>query len=154
MKAEPAQSPAQPVRIGRKLGIALDAIAIQGKSVKDAALIANMNASALSRALSRPGIREILEQRKAQYCLDADQLKGVAKALAMRVGMELLQTSKSDAVKARLVEFFAGEARQAAVNVQINNAAPVGYAYRRPDSPSDAIDGQALEIKGNGKAVE
>lgn len=57
------------------------------------------------------------------------------KARAFEVANELMQASKSDAVKARMVEFLAGEGKgmQLNVGVQVNNQAPAnGYEFVRP----------------------
>ena len=45
-----------------------------------------------------------------------------------------METSKSDSVRARMVEFLAGETKGNSVNVavQVNNQAPQGYEYARP----------------------
>lgn len=122
-------------------------IAEQGRTQRDAAERAGMNEKSLSRALKRPEIANYLEYAKALAVCDADQLKGQAKAIAIRVGIDLLHDAKSEAVRARMVEFFAGETRQPSVAVQINNGPSGGYVYRRPDDQSVVDDAQVIEGK-------
>ena len=111
---------------------ALTYIAREGESTYQAAKRAGISSSHMYRSLERPEIREILDNLKAQYSLEMEQLKGMAKAFAYETGLDLMRNAKSEAVRARMVEFFAGEAKQGAqVNVQINNNGG-GYEYVQP----------------------
>lgn len=130
--AHPApERPATP-RMSAKVRKAVALIATEGKTVNDAARGAGMNPSALSRALHRPGMQEYLEEQKAQFCLEVDQLKGQVRRVAILEGLSLLKTAKSEAVKARMVEFFAGDPKAGtSVNVTVN-AGGQGYEYVSP----------------------
>lgn len=119
-------------RASPKVARAIDIIATTGITLRLAAEHAGMNESALSRALAQPHNKAALNERKALLCMEMDSLKPIAKAIAYREGMDLMQNSPSHQVRARMVEFFAGEGKQALVNVQVN-AAPHGYQYKRPD---------------------
>lgn len=132
---------------------AIDLMATKGMGVGKAAEAAGMNASALSRALARGGVREALEQRKAQFCLDADKLEGMAKAMAIQTGIDLMLNSQSDQVKARMVELFRGGSRGPLVNISIPAQEPTtGYRYQRPqsgaptDQASGADDAQVIDV--------
>lgn len=121
---------------------AIDAIVLKGKTQRDAAKLADMNETSLGRALARPPIRAYLEERKAQACLDADQLKARAKAIAIQEGVRLMTESTSEQVRARMVEFFAGEGSKG-TQVQVNvDARSGGYEFVRPGQ-------QVVEIKAN-----
>lgn len=128
-----APSPAQrKLRISAKLRRAIDLIAIQGMSGRKAAEAAGLHEVSLYKALAKPHVAEALEIRKAEVVLEADKLKGVARAIAIRTGIELMAGAKSEAVKARMVEFFAGEAKagtSVAVQVNVDRG---GYEYARP----------------------
>lgn len=137
----------KPRRIRPALARALDLIAINGNTQRDAARRAGMNEAALSKALAKPHVAHALEQRKALAALEADQLKGIARSMAIREGIRLMTEASSEQVRAKMVEFFAGEARQPAVSVQINNAPASGYIYARPDTPSGAGSKQVIEGK-------
>ena len=145
---------AQPVRMAAKLLRAIDQVALHGKTNRDAAKIVGMNESALCRALRREAPKALLEERKALAALEADSLMGIAKTIAVSTGIELMQSAKSEQVRARMVEFFRGETRQPVVNVQVNNAAPHGYTYTRPDSQSGVDKVQDAVIIGQSPSVE
>jgi hypothetical protein len=106
-----------------------------------------MNETALSRALGKPHIAAELERRKAEAALSLDVLKGVAKASAYRVGIDLMHNSPDHKVRAKMVELFASEARQPTVAVQINNSPAQGYLYRKTDQASGQDDAQVIEGK-------
>lgn len=130
------------------LSMALDEIALKGRTQRDAARVAGLHEKSLSRALQKPHIAAWLEYQQTQAILDADQLKTKARAMAIRVGIDLLHSATSEAVKARLVEFFAGEPKTPAVAVQINNNAGAGYVYRPPDQASSGPASQSHDIEG------
>lgn len=136
------------------LRIAIDEIVLNGKTQRQAATASGMNETALSRALAKPHVNAYVEAMKAEVFAEAEQLKGRAKAIAIREGINLLRTAKSESVRARMVEFFAGEPKQSSVNVQVNTGA-AGYVYTRPsDRPSVADDAQPIEIEGKASPVD
>lgn len=142
-------------RINARVRQAIDFIAREGTTTREAAKRAGLNESSLYRALGRPNVAAHLEQAKALYCMEIDKLRGTAKAIAIQTGIELMQHSNSDNVRARLVEFFAGEGRQPLVNVNVSTAERGIYAYNKPrditpspDSASGAAGRQAIEIEG------
>ena len=107
-----------------------------------------MSECQLSKALAKPHVREELDRRKAEAALGLAELKGHAQISAYRVGIDLMHNSPDHKVRAKMVELFAGEARQPAVAVQVNNTLPTGYIYARPDmqsaaQPAQTIDGKA-----------
>jgi len=133
-----------PPRMRAPLRKAIELIATKGITQTKAAEAAGMNLSALNRALHRPEVAAYLEHRKAQFCLDVEKLRGTAKAMAILTGMDLMQNSGSDQVKAKMVEFFAGEGRQPLVNITLpgNEPPATGYLYTRPgDRPTDRLSG-------------
>lgn len=79
--------------------------------------------------------------------MSLDSLRGMAKASAVRVGLDLMHNAKDERVKARMVELFAGETRGPAVVVQMNQHAGAGYIYTRPDTQSADGAGQVIEGK-------
>ena len=134
----------KPPRMRAPLAKAIDLIATKGKTQMEASSIVGMDHTSLSRALGRPEVRAYLEARKSQFSLDADTLKGMARALAIHTGIDLMNNSTSDQVKARMVEFFAGDPRQALVNIAVNAPPPQGYTYTKPAStsrPPDSVSG-------------
>ena len=145
---------AKPPSMRAPLRQALMLIAQEGRTQRYAADKVGMNETSLGRALQRPAIAAYLETLKALQTLDAAQMFGHAKAMAVRIGIELMHDAKSEQVKARMVEFFAGEGKQALVNVQVNTNAPHGYAYKRPDTQSDAPIEDATVIIEQSSSVD
>jgi len=134
---------AQPPRMRAALRKAVDAIVLKGVTQRAAAELVGMNESALGRALQRPAIAAHVENLKAQACIDADKLKQRAKAIAIAEGIRLMLESGSDAVRARMVEFFAGEG-QRGTQVQVNvDARSGGYEFPRPGQKVVEIEGKA-----------
>lgn len=112
-----------------KVRQAIEVIATEGKTQRDAAAAVGMNESALSRALARPGVQDVLDAKRATFSLEVDQLRATAKKRAILVGMELMEKSGSDSVRAKMVEFFAGETKPGMqVNIQ-NNVRGGAYEY-------------------------
>lgn len=94
----------------------------------------DMKVAALYKAIKQPHVKAFMIMTKDEFIQDVEQMRAPYKAQAFEVARELLHTSKSDTVKARMVEFLAGEPKGNAVNVavQVNNAPPQGYEYVRP----------------------
>ncbi len=145
------------LRISAKLRSALNYIAIHGLPARQAAERAGLHEVSVYKALAKPHVQEALDELKAQVCLEAEGIKGVARALAIQEGLRLMRESPSHAVRARMVEFFAGEPKS---GTQVNVAVNVdrgGYEFVRPgarvvditppapDLPSPHHDGQAID---------
>ena len=141
-------------RVSAKVRRAVDLIANDGLTQVEAARRASLHPVTLCRALKRPQVAALLDEAKALAALEADNLKGIARSLAIRTGIDLMRSSQSDQVKAKMVEFFAGEGRQPLVNIQLPAAdePASGYAYRRPqtigpDHASVVEDAQVVDPK-------
>lgn len=142
-------------RLSTALRKAINAIAKEGTTKREAARRAGMNETSLGKALAKPHVAKELEAVKTLFALEMNDLRGTAKAIAIETGIELMRTSASDNVRARMVEFFAGESRQPLVNVNVSTAERGVYAYTRPrditpppDSTSGGHDVQGVEIEG------
>jgi hypothetical protein len=125
---------AKPPRISAKTRKAVDILVTTGRTQRDAALEVGMNEKALSRALKKPHVADFFEKQKMLAMQDVKHVRKMGEVAAMRVAIDLMHNSTSDSVKARMVEFFAGEARkgpQTVVNVQQNNGS-TGYEMARP----------------------
>jgi hypothetical protein len=92
----------------------------------------------------------MLDAKKMAFAEEVDSLRETARKRAIIVGIELMGPSQPATVRARMVEFFAGEAKKGAqTNVTVNVGEAPGYAYIRPgervidiaaDSTSPALD--------------
>jgi hypothetical protein len=139
-------------RISPKIREALRLRVEKGKSGEVAAREAGVSPAALWKALTRPHVKTYYESLKADYAKEVNRLKGYAKLRAIEVGLDLMETAQSEAVKARMVEFFSGEGRQPLVSIDLsgNSKAASGYVYARPDRAasdmqSNAQSGQGIE---------
>lgn len=148
-----AQTPVKvPEKAARKLqlraalSVALDVIAYEGQTQREAARRAGMHETALARAIAKPHVQAELERRKQDAALTIDAIKGMAKAAAYRVGLDLMHNSPDHKVRAKMVELFAGETRGPAVVVQMNQHAGAGYVYTRPDELSGEKGGQVIDM--------
>jgi lambda repressor-like predicted transcriptional regulator len=147
-------------RLSTALRKAINAIAKEGTTKREAARRAGMNETSLGKALAKPHVAKELEAAKTLFALEMNDLRGTAKAIAIQTGIELMRTSASDNVRARMVEFFAGEGRQPLVNVSVSAGQDRGvYAYTKPrditppDSTSGVTAAQAIEIEGKASEV-
>lgn len=155
---------AQPPRMRPALREAVTLIITKGLTQRDAALRAGMNETALSRALLKPHIKTYVEAQKALFATDMLQLKDRAKSIAIATGIELMHSAQSEAVRARMVELFAGDAKSGpAVAVQVNvdrggyDFVPKGAKMVRivppQDEPSGAESAQDAEIIDDGDEI-
>lgn len=123
---------------------AVSLIVEQGLTQRAAAGRVGMNETSLGRALQRKDIAAYVESQKALLALDADKIKARGRSMALLVGIDLLHNAQSEAVRARMVEFFAGEARAApSVSVTVNQNAGGGYEYVRPGQVIEIVEGKA-----------
>ena len=138
METNPAPIEAKPVQkrpISRRIQDALNTRVRQALPWDDCARAAGLSPAGLYKARKRPDVQQMFEEKKAQYIQEVDDLKAPHKARAMEVARDLLDNSPSHAVRARMVEFLAGESKGMSVNVgvQVNNQpAAQGYEYAHP----------------------
>lgn len=128
---------AKPVkaRIPAKIRAAIDLYTTERVSKTEAAKRVGIKPSYLYTQLTKVHIRDYERDRFAQYIQEIEDLKAPYKAEAFETAAELMRTASSESVRARMVEFLAGERKGSAVNVavQVNNQAPTGYEYAHPD---------------------
>tara|TARA_R110000851_G_scaffold308778_1_gene467882 strand:+ start:19316 stop:19774 length:459 start_codon:yes stop_codon:yes gene_type:complete len=129
---------AQPIKrraISRKVRAALSYRVRDLLPWDDCARAAGLSPAGLYKARLKEEVKQLLEEIKGEYVQEVEKMRAPYKARAFEVANELMQASKSDAVKARMVEFLAGESKGNNVNVavQVNNApAAQGYEYADP----------------------
>lgn len=118
-------------------------------SWREAALKAGMSEAGIHKARLQPHVQALHEEMALQRLQEMEALKAPFKAKAFEEGMKLLTRAKSEAVRARMVEFFAGGDRSSGVNVavQINNNSASGYEYAPPGA-------QIIEVSNNSSAHE
>jgi len=148
-------SPLPPGAAGRlnpALRKAIDLRVKEGLKIADACREAGLSEAGWYAAMLRPHVQEHMQNVQMQYIQEVEAMKAGYKAQAFAVAAHLMHNAKSEAVRMRAVEFFAGGPAAPSVVVPITIAAP-GYVYRRPtDNASGASDAQPIEIEG--KATE
>ena len=122
-------------RISAKVRSALITRVKERLSWIDCAKRAGLSEAGIHKARKQPHVIEEYERIKAEYVQEVEEMRAPYKARAFEVALELLEKSKSDAVRARMVEFLAGEGKAGGVNVavQVNNNPAQGYEYAHPN---------------------
>ena len=120
----------------------------EGYTWAEAAKAAGLSEAGIHKARQRQNVQEALQEIEVAYIQRVEAARAPVKALAFEVGKRLMTGAKSEAVRARMVEFFAGSQRNQGVSVavQVNNMGQNGYEYARPGT-------QIVEIKGSTDTV-
>jgi hypothetical protein len=95
--------------------------------------------------MQRPAVQAAYEMAEIAFIQTIERRRKGYRARAIEVAADLMERAQSEAVRMKAVEFFAGETRQPLVAVQVNAPQPEGYAYRRPDTVSDADRAQPID---------
>lgn len=133
----------KPPQMSAKLRNAIDVLVSEGRTQREAAAHAGMHEKSLSRALKRPDVARYVEEQKTLLIRGTQGLREHGEAIAIRTAIQLMRESKSDSVRMRAVEFFAGErVKQGNIAVQVN-VDKGGYDYVRPGVEVVRIDKDA-----------
>lgn len=141
--------PSPTSRLSPKLRRAIDLRVRKMLSVSEACEQAGLSTAGWYKAMGRPAVRAQLEEVQRRFIDEAATLKATAKTLALRKAIEMLETTKSETILVRLIEFLAGEGKspQVAVNVDARSA-PAGYEY-----PGYASWGRPASAQAEGNQV-
>lgn len=130
-------------RVSAKARAAIGFLVKLGCTQEEAAKLADMNASALSRALAKPHVKEALIAAQEQRIKDINTSKPLYKALAWERAHTIAQTSKDERVSLKAVELLTGESRTGpSVSVTVNAG---GYEFVRPGQRLVEIEGSATD---------
>lgn len=125
----------RPARMSQKLRDAIRLHVTEGLSIVAASKQAGISRQGFHKALKRPEVRDYLKAVRQDFIETADAKKAFLKIKALEVAFDLMMNSKSEAIRARMVEFFAADAKVSPVAVHIDaRQQPGGYVYRRPDT--------------------
>lgn len=122
-------------RMSKKFREVLRLHEIEGMSVTDACGKVGYSRAAYYKACKNPAVKDLIRKLRQELVEAADAKKAFAKLRAIEVGIDLMENSKSEAVRARMVEFFGGDAKVSPVAVQVDArlfSQPTGYSYKRP----------------------
>ncbi len=125
----------RPTRMSKKFREVLSLHEIEGMSVTDACAKVGYSRAAYYKARKSPGVLELIRDLRRELVERADAKKAHAKMRAIEVGLDLMENSNSEAIRARMVEFFGSEAKVSPVAVYVDARQAerqTGYIYKRP----------------------
>jgi hypothetical protein len=99
----------QPPRLRAALRIAIDLRFKKGMTIGAACEEAGISPQGYHKAMKRPAVRDYLQTVQMEFVASVEGEKAIYKARALKVIMDLMLNSKSEAVRARMVEFFASD---------------------------------------------
>lgn len=137
----------RPLRIRAALRHAIDLRVKRGLTIAAACEEAGVSPQGFHKAMKRPAVRDYFQTVQMEFISNVESEKAIYKARAFEVGMDLMLNSKSETVRARMVEFFAGDGKPPPVSVHIDARQGGAYEYRRPGQ-------QIVEIRGSADEAE
>ena len=126
----------RPSRISARVRAAVEARVVQGLSIEKAAEAAGLSRAGFAKALKRPAVQDLVRAVQDRFIRDTEARRSVFKARAFEVALDLMLNAKSEAIRARMAEFLAGDARVSPVAVHVDARQVVrgGYEFGpRPD---------------------
>jgi predicted DNA-binding protein (UPF0251 family) len=138
----------RPARVSKKFREVVRLHEIEGMSVTDACAKMGYSRAAYYKACKNPAVKELIRDLRRELVESAEAKKAFLKFRALEVAFELMTTSKNDAIRARMVEFLAADAKLSPVSVHVDASRVeqvVGYSYKRPPAlggPDE--DGEAV----------
>ena len=133
----------RPARVSHKLREAIRLHETEGQSVTDACGKAGLSRAAWYKAIKRSETQNLIRQVRRDFIEGADAKKAFLKVKALEVALDLMLNSKSEAIRARMVEFLASDTKVSPVAVHIDArqaAQPSGYRYTRSGSQGGSAD--------------
>ena len=135
----------RPIRLRTALRLTIDLRVKQGLTIAAACEEAGMSPQGYHKAMKRPAVRDYLQTVQLEFIASVEGDKAIYKARAFEVGMDLMMNSKSETVRARMVEFFASDGKVSPVSVHIDARQPRGYEYAHPSQEIVIIRPQESE---------
>ena len=125
----------RPSRLSEKLRRAIEVKITTGATINDACARAGISPQGYHKALRRPSVRDYYEEVQRRFVAESDQMRAHAKAVAITVALDLMKNAMSEAIRARMAEFLAGDGKApaVAVNIDARQATPrTVYTFVRP----------------------
>lgn len=140
-------APKRPARMSSKLKEAIRLRVEEGMTITAACAKAGMSPQGWFKAMKRPDVQDYLADVQEKFVASAEAKRSHLKAQAIEVARDLLLNSKSEAIRARMVEFILADAKVSPVAVHIDARQDRGgYEYARPGA-------QVVEILQPGEAA-
>lgn len=141
-------------RFSKKLRHAINEMAREGCSQREAARRAGMNETALGRAIKKPYVAAELDALKASVATNISAMEGHYRILALEHAWYLAKNAASEAVQARMVELLAGETKKSPqINVQTNVFTPGANGYEYLPPGSQIVDITPVEHGSEGAGI-
>ena len=119
--------------MSQKLRAAINARETEGLTVAAACEKAGLSQAGYFAAMKRPAVQAYRQKVQAQLLTELASVRALCVAQAFKVGVDLMLNAKSETIRARMVELFAGDVKSAPVLVQIDTShQSAGYSYPRP----------------------
>ena len=140
MSSAAPQAPAP--RISAKLRQAMRLHVREGLSITAATERAGMTRQGWHKAMKRPAVKAELAAEKGRFVAEVEGSRAIYTAQALEVAADLMRHAKSESVRARMVEFLAGDGRAQdrlpRGHTEPSHAGP-GYHYSPPAPPVPAL---------------
>lgn len=136
-------------RISQKVRDAVDLRVREGLSIAAAAERAGMSRNGFAKALKRAAVQDLVREVQERFVIESEAARAVYRARAFEVALHLMENAKSETVRARMVEFLAGDgiSPQVAVHVDARQKGG-GYEYLRPGEEIVEIVSGKIEPTG------
>jgi len=121
-----------PHRLSSRIRAAVEARVRLGMSIAAAAEAAGMSKNGFHQALKRAAVQAYLREVQAAFVAETDANRAVYRVRALEAALDLMLNAKSEAVRARMVEFLVGDGKAPQVAVHVGARTCGGYEYIRP----------------------
>ena len=140
--------PPRPARISAKLRAAIEVRVSEGLSIVDACAKAGMSPQGWHKAMKRPAVRDLLQDVQHRFVAESEARRSIYKARAFEVALDLMLNARSEAVRARMAEFLAGNGKAPTVAVHIDaRQERGGYEFFRPGQQLVEIENGSAEVQ-------
>jgi hypothetical protein len=110
----------RPARMSKKFREVLSRPEIEGMSVTDACAKVGYSRAAFYKARKNPAVLELIRDQRQELVESIDAKKAFLKGKALEVALDLMLNSKNEAIRARMVQFLAADAKVSPVSVHVD----------------------------------
>ena len=101
----------KPPRLSSKLRQAIEGRVRRGVSISAACEEAGLSTAGWHKAMKRPAVQDHLRGVQERFVAEVEASKSLYKAQALDAARDLMLNAKSQTVRARMVEFLAGDGK-------------------------------------------
>lgn len=134
--------PPRTSRISAKVRAAVELRVRKGLSVAAAAQEVGLSKNGLGKALKRPAVDQLVSEMQTRFVAEVDARRALLRARALQVAADMLDETKDERTKLKLIEMLMSDGKGPAVSVNVDaRAAPSGYEFVPPGTRVQIIDG-------------